>query len=816
MRYAEVAVSAPAGHSRTFSYSVPTDYAVEPGQLVWVPFGRRVAQGIVTELASAPQVEVTKDILQPVEPSPLVNPVFLELGRWISSYYLCPLFDALALCLPPGFENQVRSRVNAVLQDEADDAGVLDELRPETKEALSALVNTTELAEADFLKSLGKNSARELRRLIDKKLVQRHVSLPRPRMTPRYQRYLFATNTATASEEDVEGHPALSERQAGLFAAIKESSGSYSYSVANKAFGTGVGQALVEKGLLGMEWRREEADPASSAEWSRAAPLSLTTMQADALHRITEALDEPAVTPRSFVLHGVTGSGKTEVYLQAIQHAVGLGMQAIYLVPEISLTPQTLDRLNARFPGRVAIIHSRLTGRQKFDQWWKIQSGGYDVVVGARSALFSPVERLGLVILDEEHEWTYKQLEAPPLYHARTVALELSRLSGAVVVMGSATPDVESYYFARDANPRRHRLLELTHRIEAEPGIRDQSMAQVEIVDMRRELKEGNRSIFSRRLSQSLKECVERRQQAILFLNRRGSAPIVQCRDCGYVATCARCAVPLAYHSADGRLRCHHCNRRRRPLANCQECRSGSIRQLGIGTQRVVDEVSGLLPGVKVQRWDSDAAGSGVEPGAAMRQFASGETQVLVGTQVVAKGLDVANVTVVGMVLADVGLHLPDFRAGERSFGLLCQVAGRAGRGKEPGRAFIQTYVPEHYAITAAAQQDYAAMYDQEIASRRQLGNPPFNRLVHLVFQDSDETACQRQAINTAREIRRKAYAQGLSAIEIIGPAPGFPPRLRGRHRWHLTIRGPNLQRFLDDFRVPTGCTVDVDPVHVL
>ena len=438
------------------------------------------------------------------------------------------------------------------------------------------------------------------------------------------------------------------------------------------------------------------------------------------------------------------------------------------------------------------------------------------MVVGPRSALFSPMERLGLVILDEEHEWTYKELQAPPLYHARTTALELSRLCGAVVVMGSATPDVESYYFARDANPRRLRLLELPHRIEAQPGIGDHAMAQVDIVDMRRELREGNRSIFSRSLSHSLRGCISQGQQAILFLNRRGSAPIVQCRDCGYVATCSRCAVPLAYHAADGRLRCHHCNRRRRPLAKCRECRGGNIRQLGIGTQRVVDEVSDLLPGVKVQRWDSDAARGGLDPGAVMRQFESGETQVLVGTQVVAKGLDVANVTVVGMILADVGLHLPDFRAGERTFGLLCQVAGRAGRGREPGRAFIQTYVPEHYAVTAAAQQDYAAMYDREIASRRQLGNPPFNRLAHLVFQDIDETVCQRQAINTAREIRRKAYAQGLTAVEVIGPAPGFPPRLRGRHRWHLTIRGPNLQRFLDDFRIPVGCTVDVDPVHVL
>ena len=813
MRYAEVAVDAPVSHSRTFSYSIPLRYSVEPGQMVWVPFGRRVAQGMVTELAATSQVHVTRDILQPIEPSPLVSPVHLELGRWLSNYYLCSLFDAFALCLPPGFESHVRSQVSAAFAHEDD----LEELRPQVRTALQELASTTRLKETDFIKMLGKGMERELGRIIDKGLVRRQVDLPPPRVSPRHLSYLFAIGGQVAEGGWPEPSSLLPTRQMELLQAVRSVAGSYPASLANKEFGQGVAKALVDKGLLGMEWVRVDSNAASPAPVAQAGPpLSLTPMQADALARITEALEDPARAPRSFLLHGVTGSGKTEVYLQAIQHVVDQGLQAIYLVPEISLTPQTLDRVSSRFPGRVAVLHSRLTPRQKFDQWWKIQSGEYDVVVGPRSALFAPMARLGLIVLDEEHEWTYKQEETQPLYHARTVALELSRITGAVVVLGSATPDVESYYFARDADHRRHRLLELPHRIRQGPRGREGELARVEIVDMGRELREGNRSIFSRSLAQSLKECVGRGQQAILFLNRRGSAPIVQCRDCGHVATCGRCSVSLTYHSTGGRLLCHRCNRRSRMPSRCRECGSAHIRQLGIGTQRVVDEVAGLLPGVRVQRWDSDTSRSGLEPGDTMRRFEAGEIQVLVGTQVVAKGLDVARVTVVGVILADIGLHLPDFRSAERSFGLLCQVAGRAGRGKEQGRVFIQTYDPGNYAIAAAANQEYADMYSREIGFRRQLGNPPFNHLVHLVFQDVNETVCQRQATAAARSLRQKAYAQGLTDVEIVGPAPGMPSRLRGRYRWHVVIRGPSLQRFLEGTHFPQGCTVDVDPVHVL
>ena len=829
MGYVEVAVDAPVGPGRTFSYSVPEHLSLEPGQMVWVPFGRRILQGVVMELAGHPQVEATRDVLQAVEPSPVLGPVHLRLALWLSRYYMCSLFNAVGIMLPPGFEARVRSRISLLKYPSS--GPDVDSLRPQTLEALERLGEKKVLGEAEFVKLLGRYGERELSRLIDKGYAGRRVDLPRPKVSPKYQCFL-----APAGALDGEKDQGLPPRQQALLTAIRSSSDAnqpFPAASANKVYGHGVGKALVDKGLVAMDWVREDTarypgnddgqeagqTPAGHTAVGQASPLILTAQQAQALERIQAALDEPSASPRSFLLHGVTGSGKTEVYLRAIQSAVDRGDQAIFLVPEISLTPQTLERVNQRFPGRVAVLHSGLTQRQKFDRWWEIRDGAYDVVVGPRSSLFAPVPTLGLIVIDEEHEWTYKQEESHPLYHARSATLELSRLTGAVVLMGSATPDVETYQQAKRGG---HVLLELPLRIPNPARHKDlvqaggQEMAQVEICDMRQELREGNRSIFSAKLAGYIEECLQRDQQAILFLNRRGSTPIVQCRDCGYVATCSRCSVSLTYHSADSRLMCHRCNRRSRMPRRCRQCDGAHIRQLGIGTQRVVDAVEERFPGVRVDRWDSDASRTGTGPSDAMARLTSGETQVLVGTQMVAKGLDIPNVTLVGVILADVGLFVPDFRSGERNFGLLCQVAGRAGRGVSPGRVVIQTYRPTHYAIVAAAAQDYASLFDQEIKSRYEMGDPPYNRLAHLVWQDTNANACERQAVNMARQLRQAATVQGLTDVQVIGPAPGIPARLRGKHRWHILLRGRNLHRFLEGAQFPPGCTVDMDPVHVL
>ena len=887
LRYADVAVDAPVGHARTFTYGIPARFTVQPGQLVWVPLGSQTLQGIVVELSVAKPDFPTRDILQPVEPAPLLGPEQLQLGQWLSRYYRSPLFAALSLMLPPGFESHVRSRIFPVAPVSSENpAPVSPELvegREETAVALEALNDKGRMSQADFVKLLGRRGIRELNRLVERGAVRREVTIPRPGVAPKYEGYLIPAQSVSpelassvspkpvspVSPEPVEGRLELTPRQQVLLDTVRQPPGHLPLSETNREYGRRAAEVLWEKGLVAQEWWRTSGGPPPiPALGSADGPeqLTLTPEQQQALSEITAALDasfdklrmnsdsrmngekgtpssESPLSARSFLLHGVTGSGKTEVYLRAIDHAVRLGRRAVFLVPEIALTPQTLERVNAWFAGRVALLHSQQTPRRKFDQWWDIRGGNFDVVVGPRSALFAPVDNLGLIVIDEEHEWTYKQEESPPLYHARAAALELARRTGAVVVLGSATPSVESYYHASRG---RLRLLELPHRVAGgtassaatfppHPNPLPQgegiiggsrpspSLARVEVCDMRRELREGNRHIFSRALSNGLRECLGSGNQAILFLNRRGSSSIVQCRDCGYVAACRRCATSLTYHASPARLLCHQCNYSRRPLTQCPECRGHRIRQLGLGTQRVVDEVVGLFPGVRVDRLDSDALrqGQGGRRGAgaaeeAVAKLASGETQVLIGTQMVAKGLDIPNVALVGVVLADIGLHVPDFRAGERVFSLLCQVAGRAGRGDAPGRVFIQTYDPGHYAVRAGANQDYSEMYRQEIESRRRLGYPPFNQLAHIVYQNSDADAAQRQATAIADELKRRVVAGGRTDIEVNGPAPGLPPRLRGRHRWRLLLRGRGLAEFLESVDFPAGCVIDIDPAHVV
>jgi primosomal protein N' (replication factor Y) len=551
-----------------------------------------------------------------------------------------------------------------------------------------------------------------------------------------------------------------------------------------------------------------------------AARSVLTPAQARALTPMLDALRarEPAV----FLLHGVTGSGKTHVYLSAAERVIAAGGQVLVLVSEIALTPEAAERFSARFPGRVEVLHSALSAAQRDRAWSRIYSGQVGLVVGARSAVFAPARRLGLVVVDEEHEWTYKQ-DQSPRYHARSVAIARGRTAGACVVLSSATPDVASYYHAERG---RFRLLELPDRWRGRET--PPSMPAVEIVDMRRELREGNRSIFSRALTGALVETLERREQAILFLNRRGAATCVTCRDCGHTLQCRRCEVPLAMHRGvrDGRaerrpastdeLVCHRCNRRRPVLERCPKCASPRISALGIGTQRVEQEVRGLLPEARVERWDQDAVTGRGAHQERWRAFAEGRVDVLIGTQMVAKALDVANVTLVGAVLADSGLYLPDFRAAERTFQLLTQVAGRAGRGPLAGRAIIQTYSPDHYAIQAAARHDYAGFYAREISFRRQFGYPPFRRLARLVFSHSNETRCWRETMRARRLIAERVRALDIGGLETLGPVPCFHRRVRGRYRWQLLLLGDRFDRLLDELPLSPGWTVDVEPASVL
>ncbi|MDO8751179.1 MAG: primosomal protein N' [Dehalococcoidia bacterium] len=753
MPYAEVAVDAHIRDGRTFTYSVPAHLTVVPGQMLQVPFGPRMADGVVFQLSPTTKIDPVRPVEAADPLGPLVLPHHLELARWISDYYMAPLYAAAALMLPPGF----RSRTVAYLKRPTEEA--LANLDAAVQAALlSRFAGRRQRAKEDVVRrGLSQDAGRILDRLIRKGAIAR----------------------------------------------------SWEWRILKAQQGDGPSVSQLRPKVESSDKSRmlDEVGPARLPE----PALIPTARQAQSLAQIAAALD--ARDHAAFLLQGVTGSGKTEVYLQSLARCVAQGRKGIVLVPEISLTPQMVQRIEARFPGRVAVLHSRLSPAEHRRMWWGLFQGRYDVAIGSRSALFAPVQPLGLIVVDEEHEWTYKQHDSEPRYHARAVALRLAQQTGAVVVLGSATPDVVTYHHALAA--QRLRLLELPYRI-SESGGDGHPLAKVQIVDMRQELKDGNRSVFSRPLQEGLKQTVGKGGQAILFINRRGAAGVVQCRDCGHVLRCRSCDMPLAYHTAPERLLCHQCNRRSKMPADCPNCHSSRIRYLGLGTQKLIGELEALLPGVTTLRWDRDVAEADRASETVLERFARGEAQVLVGTQMVAKGLHVPSVTLVGAVLADIGLHLPDFRSGERVFQLLCQVAGRAGRGADPGTAIVQTYRPDHYAVVLAAQQDYPAFYRQEVAFRRAQRLPPYSRLIRLVFAHTNDGRCQSEAERLGRALRHQRQAWAMTEVDVLGPAPAYPPRLRGRYRWHILLRGPDPRLLLDKVELPEGWLVDVDPASVL
>ena len=559
-------------------------------------------------------------------------------------------------------------------------------------------------------------------------------------------------------------------------------------------------------------------------------------------HPLTSSPPHPLTpSPQTFLLHGVTGSGKTEVYLRAIARALRLGKQALVLVPEIALTAQLVRRFAARFPGKLAVLHSGLGMGERYDEWRRLRRGEARLAIGSRSVVFAPLPELGLIVVDEEHEQTYKH-DAGPRYHARDTALRLAEITGSVIILGSATPSVESYQAARAG---RYHLLEMPDRVGGGIGAdglhRSETLPlpPVRLVDMRHELQSGNRSIFSHLLQQALDETLRRKEQAILFLNRRGAASFVMCRDCGQVVGCPACSNPLTMHydgtPSDQRPRnaaispppstllCHSCGFRTAVPVVCMQCLSPRIRDFGVGTQRVADDVAKMFPQARVLRWDRDTASGKGAHSRMLDAFLDGKADVLVGTQMIAKGLDLPMVSLVGVIAADTGLHMPDFRSGERAFQLLTQVAGRAGRRSAGAQVIIQTYNPEHYALQAAQEHDFKAFFTQEIAYRREMGYPPFSRLVRFVYASTSEAGCQREAESLAARILALIETRHLEGWGLVGPAPAFFQRARGRWRWHLILRAPEAQAesravgaFLDALGPLRGWIVDVDPVQVL
>jgi primosomal protein N' (replication factor Y) len=809
MGYAEVSVNSPVAQRRTFSYAVPPNLSVVIGQAVWVPFGDKLLQGIVLELTEQPAVEETKEIAGVIEPHPLLSPAYISLAHWISNYYLSPLFEAVALMLPPSFERKALTFISlGQVPDDLNPASLTPELRP----VFDRLQKEGRLGQKYLEKALGKKKAQAVvSQLVKRGLAIRNYELEPIKARPKVETYLSLINRNHLQPEAATLLKKGAKKQAALLDFLAQQSQPVSWTEVRQKVQCDrvVVDTLARKGLVTIQRLEVKRDPLSGQIITPSQPLALVPAQESALNSIKSSLLTARVgaPPPVFLLHGVTGSGKTEIYLQALAEAVRLGKRGIVLVPEISLTPQTIERFAARYPNRVAVLHSQLSPGEQFDEWQRISNGEFDVVIGARSAIFAPQPDLGLIIIDEEHEWTYKQHEKSPHYHARDVAIKLAELTGAVAVLGSATPDVETFYHAQKGDYHRLQLPERVTPTQPTP------LPQVEVVDLREELKAGNRSLFSRSLSQAITRAVAAGEQVILFLNRRGTATFVQCRRCGFVLRCRRCEVALTYHSASNALVCHQCNYQMPVPQLCPRCWSRQIKFLGLGTQKLEQETGQAFAPARVLRWDSDVTTGKYSHQAILNKFRAHQADILIGTQMVAKGLDLPQVTVVGVVNADSGLNLPDFRAGERTFQLLSQVAGRAGRGPRGGQVIIQTYSPEHYAIQAAAKHDYTLFYNKEITFRRQLRYPPFTRLASLVYTHTNDSLCQREAERMKRVLLTEIQSHGIADLSIIGPAPAFIHRLRGRFRWQLVLRGSNLSDFLSQIPFPPGWTIDIDPV---
>ena len=867
---ANVLTAAASWHAEhpLLTYLVPEEFQADlrAGQLVAVPYGDRLVEGIVWTISDdeteIPTFESDDEVLRPLHTILDLEPALLPhqraLAEWMADYYVTPLAFVALMMLPPGLMQRSQVVLHLVTDETLVEAS---EQTLHTRGLIGMLLAEGELDVERLKEMLGPKRAKEvLKEALESGLVQRDAQLLTPQAKPRVQRIVRliaqgealatwreqveqvaqrdmaqaaaiiiapdnvrrrpggkagskssdanswavpgATATLTLSEDDKER--LIARRQLAAVDLLQQAPASGQYwtpgmlckacELTEKQL-----QPLIRNNILLIEMTEVRRNPFFGRAIPASTPLHLTPDQQQALEHILGDASHP------ILLHGVTGSGKTEVYLQALAAIIAQGKRGIVLVPEIALTTQAVQRVAGRFPERVAVIHSELSAGERYDEWRRIRAGKVDVVIGSRSALFAPLPDLGIIILDEEHEAAYKQGERKPTYHARMSALTLGKILNIPVVLGSATPSVETFYRAEQGV---YRLVELPGRIGA-------SLPPVEIIDLRTELHTGNTSIISRRLQEELENVLSKGQQAILFLNRRGAASCVLCRDCGFVSQCDRCDIPLTYHSTERILLCHYCGRKSKMLQFCPSCNSSGIRYFGLGTEKVQDTIQKSFPDARLLRWDRDTARNRSAHEQLLDRFASREADIMIGTQMIAKGLDLPGVTLVGVVSADIALNLPDYSSPERAFTLLTQVAGRAGRGSEAGRVIVQTFNPQHFCIDAASRHDYHEFYNAEIETRQRYGYPPFRQFVKFTYSHENRHRCQNEALLLAERLNEWIERLQLLNTDIVGPAPAMMERIRSKYRWQLIARGPDLHRLLRVVDAPEW-EVDIDPVSTL
>jgi len=834
MCYAKVAVNVPV--NKTFTYHIPDELAhkLETGSLVRVEFGVAMQSGVIVARHDETEIPETKPILELLDPQPVMLAEHIDLAHWLSRAYLAPIGICIWLMLPPGFTGKSDRRYRLSSPDVPADEGLQGRLVHHLREKGPACL--TQLRRVFRRQPV----ERELRQMEAAGLVGWESVLLPPSAKKKTTRRIypnFAAEELAARLKQVS-----SRQQADLLEVIAKNDGK-PLDIRQALDLAGVKtrkplDRLIEDGLIELRGEQVWRDSLRDFDFVPRSPPKLTADQQavwDEIHKALKPAQDSAEHAR-FLLHGVTGSGKTEIYLRAIAATLAQGRQAIFLVPEIALTPQTIRRVSERFPQQVAIVHGSLPQGERYDTWQRARGGEVDVIVGTRSALFTPLPNLGLIILDEEHDHSYKQ--APPItepyYHAREAAEYLMARNRGLLILGSATPDLLSYHRAQRGHltylhlpnrimGHRQRIQEQAERAGVvaryQPASADAlhiDLPPVSVVDMRRELRQGNTSMFSRELKQELANVLARGEQAMLLLNRRGQASYVFCRDCGYVANCPRCDSPLTYHRQYEAMRCHHCGAKGDAPRTCPACQSERIRYFGAGTQQVDETLKSLFPAARTLRWDVDTASKPEMHYAILQQFIERQADVLIGTQMIAKGLDLPLVTLVGVVSADLGLALPDYRAGERVFQLLTQVAGRAGRGVLGGKVVLQTYQPKHYVIQAAARHDYIGFVEKENAYRKEMGYPPFRRLARIIFSYTDPYKTRKQAETGAHRVRGLLRKHDLSGTSLIGPAPCFFTRIDRHYRWHLLLRGPNPSVALRGLKTEPGWRIDIDPTDVL
>ncbi|TQR20872.1 primosomal protein N' [Psychrobacillus vulpis] len=788
---------------RPFDYIVPEELEtlVERGSRVHVPFGNRKVQGFITDVKEQTDLDISKlkEIHSIIDVEPVVTEELLQLSKWLTNKTLCYEIDALQVMLPAALRASYKKNIKLI------DPSALDE-------AFLALFYKKEVISYDVIEKSG------LLRQMKKYLIDGSVHLETVIKQQAKAKTILKYHVTADKEFILEQLKSLTKQAVKQKELIEwlldQEQTSFTMNELMdlaKANNSSV-KALVDKNILEKRNAEIYREITTLDHQEKDQRFQLTDEQISALTNINHSQNHAENT--TFLLHGITGSGKTEIYLNAIENSILKGKQAIMLVPEISLTPQMTRRFKLRFGDQVAVMHSGLSIGEKYDEWRKIWRGEVKVVVGARSAIFAPFKDLGVIILDEEHESTYKQ-EDNPRYHARDVAIWRSEFHKCPVILGSATPSLESY--AR-ASKGVYSLLKLKMRAK------EQALPTVNVVDMRAELKNGNRSMFSVDLADAVREKLEKKEQIVLFLNKRGFSSFVLCRDCGTVVECKQCDISLTYHRAGEQLKCHYCGHEEPVPSKCPECESEHIRFFGTGTQKVEEEIAKLFPFARVLRMDVDTTKTKGSHERILKQFGDGDADILLGTQMIAKGLDFPNITLVGVLNADTTLHLADFRAAEKTFQLMTQVSGRAGRHDKEGQVYIQTYTPEHYAIELSKSQLYEPFYQKEMLVRKQYGYPPFYYLTLVQVTHENVMVASEYAKLATNWLRVNLSSETL----VIGPTACAISKIQNRYRYQCLIKYKKeplliekLQQLIKIYRtewMKKGIilTIDLDPSTIL